>query len=54
MASQMQIVSKAGIIKMLENFQDKDHVGYVFTVQDGTEGECHQVLVFYKATQKIL
>lgn len=54
MACQSYRVTKQDLIDMLKRYEPDDIVGYVFSAQDGKEGECHQILVFYKSTERLV
>ena len=51
MAQSMMRVTKQDILNILRDYKDKDFVGVVFSAQDGNESPCHQVLVFFHATE---
>ena len=54
MASGMNRVTKAELIKMLSDYKDKDYVGVLASVQDGKENPCHEVLIFFKALDDLV
>ncbi len=54
MANSTVRVTKKGLLELLKDVPDKEHLGYLFSVQDGKEGECHQVLVFFKSFERVL
>ena len=53
MAQSMNRVTKKDLVDMLKDYKDKDFVGVIFQAQDGKESPCHQVLVFFHATENI-
>ena len=53
MAQSMIRVTKRDVIEMLNTYEDKDFVGVILEAQDGKESPCHQVLVFFNATENI-
>ena len=53
MAQSMMRVTKRDVFEMLEPYDDKDFVGVILEAQDGKESPCHQVLVFFHATENI-
>lgn len=53
MAQSMMRVTKKDILETLNNYKENDFVGVIFQAQDGKESPCHQVLVFFHATENI-
>ena len=53
MAQSMIRVTKHDLMEMLKIYNDKDFVGVIFEAQDGKESPCHQVLVFFHASENI-
>lgn len=51
MASGMVRVTKKDLLNQLSDYKDNDFVGVLTLVQDGKESECHQVLIFFHATE---
>ena len=47
MASGMVRVTKKDLLNQLSGYRDDDFVG------DGKESECHQVLIFFHATENL-
>lgn len=54
MASSMNRVTKAELMKKLYDYNDKDYVGVLAAVQDGKENPCHEVLILFKALDDLV
>lgn len=53
MAQGMERVTKKELVQKLSVYNDNDFVGVISLVQDGKESECHQVLIFFHATDNL-
>ena len=53
MAQGMERVTKKDLLEKLSAYKDDDFVGVISLVQDGKESECHQVLIFFHATENL-
>lgn len=53
MAQSMNRVTKHDVFEILKAYDDKDFVGVILEAQDGKESPCHQVLVFFHASENI-
>lgn len=54
MASEVIRVTKKDLIELIKEKKDSDILGYLCGVQDGMEGDPHQVLLLFHPLTKIL
>lgn len=54
MASSTKRVTKKDLLEWLKKFEDKDFVGVFVAVQENKDAPCHEVLMLFQPTEKLL